>query len=49
MSVSDYNKGRSVSDLKLKTWAYGKAGELRSDSVWEDDRYSPVAYPHPHR
>jgi hypothetical protein len=49
MKVSDYNKGRSVSDLKLKTWAYGKAGELRSDSVWEDDRYSPVKYSHPHR
>ena len=49
MSVSDYNKGRSVSDLKLKTWAHGKAGALRSDSVWEDDRYSPTSYSHPHR
>lgn len=47
MTVSDYNHGRSVSDLKLKTWAHGK--ELRSDSVWEDDRYNPVKYSHPHR
>lgn len=49
MSVSDYNKNRSVSDLKLKTWEYGKGGKLRSDSVWEDDRYNPTKYSHPHR
>jgi hypothetical protein len=49
MGVSDYNRGRSVTDLKLKTWAYGKAGNLRSDSTWEDDRYSPSEYSHPHR
>lgn len=34
MSVGSYNKGRSVSDLKLKTWEYGKGGRLRSDSLW---------------
>ncbi len=49
MSVSDFNKGRSVSELKLKTWDYGKGGNLRSDSVWEDDRYNPTKYSHPHR
>lgn len=49
MSVSDFNKGRSVSELKLKTWDYGKGGNLRSDSVWEDDRYNPTKYNHPHR
>ena len=49
MSVSDYNKGRSVSDLKLKTWEYGKGGQLRSDTLWQDDRYNPVKYSHPHR
>lgn len=49
MSVSDYNKNRSVSDLQLKTWDYGKGGNLRSDSLWEDDRYNPVKYPHNHR
>jgi len=34
MSVGEYNKGKSVSDLQLKTWEYGKGGNLRSDSVW---------------
>ena len=49
MSVSDYNKGRSVSDLVLKTWEYGKAGNLRSDTMWEDDRYNPGKHSHPAR
>jgi hypothetical protein len=49
MSVSEYNKGRSVSDLQLKTWEYGKGGRLRSDSLWQDDRYNPTKFPHPHR
>lgn len=49
MTVSDYNKGRSISDLQLKTWEYGKGGKLRSDSVWQDDRYNPTKYSHPHR
>jgi len=49
MTVGDYNKGKSVSDLKLKTWEYGKGGNLRSDSLWQDDRYNPTKYPHPHR
>ena len=34
MQVSDYNKNRSVSDLKLKTWEFGKGGKLRTESVW---------------
>jgi len=34
MSVGDYNRGKSVSDLKLKTWEYGKGGNLKSDSLW---------------
>ena len=49
MTVGDYNKGKSVSDLKLKNWEYGKGGNLRSDSVWQDDRYNPTLYSHPHR
>jgi hypothetical protein len=49
MQVGDYNKGRSVADLELKTWAHGKAGNLRSDSYWEDDRYNPKSYRHHHR
>lgn len=32
MVVGDYNKNRSVSDLQLKSWDYGKT--LRTDSLW---------------
>lgn len=49
MKVGDYNKGRSVSDLVIKDWSYGHPKNLRSDSVWQDDRYNPSIYPHPHR
>jgi hypothetical protein len=49
MTVGDYNKGRSVSDLKLKTWDYGKRGNMRTDSLWEDDRYDPTKHSHAHR
>jgi hypothetical protein len=34
MQVGSYNRGRSVSDLQLKTWEYGKGGNLRSDTLW---------------
>jgi hypothetical protein len=49
MSVGNYNKNKSVTDLQLKTWEYGKGGNLRSDSLWQDDRYNPTKYSHPHR
>ena len=49
MGVSEYNKGRSVSDLEIKDWSYGHAKNLRSDSTWQDDRYDPIKYPHAHR
>lgn len=49
MTVSDFNKGRSVSDLKLKDWSYGSALKMRPDSYWSDDRYDPVEHRHPHR
>jgi hypothetical protein len=49
MTVGDYNKGRSVSDLKLKDWSYGTSDNMRPDSYWYDDRYNPVEYRHPHR
>jgi len=49
MQVSDYNRGRSVSQLQLKTWDHGTAANLRSDSLYQDDRYDPVKFPHPHR
>jgi hypothetical protein len=49
MTVSDFNRNRSVSDLKLKTWDWGKTANLRSDGLWQDDRWDPTAYSHPHR
>lgn len=49
MTVSDYNKGRSVSDLKLKDWSYGSFQKMRTGSYWSDDRYNPTVYRHPHR
>jgi len=49
MSVSDYNKGKSVSDLTIKDWSYGSPKNMRSESTWEDDRYDPTKFPHPHR
>lgn len=49
MEVSDFNRGRSVSDLKLKTWEHGTAANMRSDSYWQDDRYDPTKYTHAHR
>ena len=35
--------------MQLKTWEYGKGGHLKSDSYWQDDRYNPTKYSHPHR
>lgn len=49
MEVSDFNRGRSVSDLKLKTWEYGATKNLRSDSLYQDDRYVPNKFAHNHR
>jgi hypothetical protein len=49
MTVGDYNKGRSVSDIDMKDWSFGTAKNLRSDSTWQDDRYDIRKYPHPHR
>lgn len=49
MTVGDYNKGRSVSDLELKTWEYGSPTNMRTDTMYQDDRYNPMQYPHAHR
>ncbi len=49
MSVSDFNKGKSVSDLEIKDWSFGHPSNLRSESTWQDDRYDARKYPHPHR
>jgi hypothetical protein len=49
MAISDYNKNRSVSDLQIKDWSFGRPKHLRSESTWQDDRYDARKYPHPHR
>ena len=49
MKVGDYNKNRGVGDLTIKTWEHGKSCNMRSDSLWQDDRYNPKEYSHPHR
>lgn len=49
MTVSDYNQGRSVSDLEIKDWTFGLPKNLRPDGTYFDDRYNPMKYSHPHR
>jgi len=49
MTVSSYNRGRSVSDLDIKDWTAGHPRNLRPDSAWVDDRYDPKKFSHPHR
>ena len=49
MKVSDYNKGRTVSDLEVKDWSYGSAKNLKTDTQFQDDRYNPIKFPHYHR
>lgn len=34
MSVGDYNKGKSVSDLVIKDWTFGAPHKLRTNSTW---------------
>lgn len=34
----------------MKDWAFGHPRNLREDdAVWQDDRYDPTKYSHPHR
>ena len=34
MTVSDFNKGRSVADLECRDWTYGHPSNLRGESTW---------------
>ena len=34
MTVGDYNRGRSVTDLDVKDWSFGHPRNLRSESTW---------------
>lgn len=49
MTVGDYNRRKSVSDIEIKDWTAGQLKNLRSESTWVDDRYNPQKYPHVHR
>ena len=42
MKVSDYNKGRTVSNVSSKTWRDGERDKLRPDTMYADDRYADV-------
>ena len=42
MEVSDYNKGRKLSDISGKTYIHGTRKYLRPDTLWADERYSSV-------
>lgn len=43
MEVSQYNKGRSISEVDVnKRYADGTSERLRPDSMWIDDRYTDV-------
>ena len=47
MTVSQENKGRSISSLILKDCSYGD--NLRDGHYYSDDRYNPKSYTQPHR
>lgn len=42
MEVSSYNKGRTVSDVPLKSWEDGSRHNLRPNTLWADDRYADI-------
>jgi len=42
MEVSDFNRGRDVSEVSDKTWIHGTRHHLRPDTMWADERYSKV-------
>ena len=42
MEVADYNKGRTVADVPLRSWEDGERQNLRPNSIWADDRYADI-------
>jgi len=42
MEVSEYNKGRTLSDISDKTWPDGTRHNLRPDTIWADERYAKI-------
>jgi hypothetical protein len=45
MKVSEYNKGRSLKDIKADPAQETK--KIRGEAWWADDRYHPATYPSP--
>lgn len=39
MEVSEYNKGRDVTETSDKTWIDGTRNHLRPDTMYPDSRY----------
>jgi len=42
MQVADYNQGRTVADVPVKSWSDGERESLRPNSIWADSRYVDI-------
>jgi len=42
MEVSEYNKGRTNTDVSDKIWKDGTRFHLRPDTMWADERYTKI-------
>ena len=42
LEVPEYNQGRTVADVLLRSWADGERSKLRPNSIWADDRYADI-------
>lgn len=42
MEVSEYNKGRTPTDVSDKLWKDGTRFKLRPDTMWADERYAKI-------
>lgn len=42
MEVPEYNQGRTVADVPLRSWSDGERSKLRPNSIWADDRYADI-------
>lgn len=42
IEVPEYNQGRTVADVPLRSWADGERSKLRPNSIWADERYVDI-------
>jgi hypothetical protein len=40
--VAEYNQGRTVADVPLRSWTDGERSRLRPNSIWADERYIDI-------